>query len=1092
MNIPIQENSYSLIRKLSFRLMTVATAAFLAGPGQTWGATKTWSGAGTDDYWNTGENWGGTAPVSGDALTFSGSNRKNNTNDITSLTIGLVTFSSGDWHIASTSPITKTNDFTQSATGTNVWAADTVLLNTGSAATKVTGSSYGARLEITGQLSGAGGLTKNNGANGRGSLFLNCSSNTFAGQPNLGTGPIEAIKFAPAGSPSSFGQGSSGIIIGSTGSGYPTTFNYVGAEDSETDRLIQLYTRDGTVPLAFNNNSPNNANLTFNGGMQFRGYLKDLGVTLGGTSAGTNTISSLTESGTNHQSLTINGPGTWVLNGLDSLTGDTTVNSGKFVLGAGGAINNSAKLTVRGGAVFDVDAVPGGFPLGAFTAQTLWVGYNASNTAPSDIAGSLSLGYYGTLNIGGAATAGTLGISSNLSLVSGGGIIQMDLGSEPVLGDGTNDLILVGGDLDISLPTTLSINPYQGTLVTGTPYTVITYGGNFIGDPANLIVPAPARTYSAAVSVSAAKELQVTFSPSGTPAGNLFWQGMYNSDWTAGGLPNWLHNGTNDVFTQGDAVTFSDDTAYTAMVNLVGSVFPSAMTVNTTNGFTLQGAGSLGGSATVTKNGPGPLLLSSVNTLSGTVVVSAGSLVAGNSSALGTSVVVLGDSNTGTNDAAFLFSGGVNLANAVLVSSNGTGLAILGRESGNSGGYNGPIQLQRSVCFMNPGPYSGNSVVLLNSSISGQGDITLSGGGFHKWQGSNSFSGDLTVNDDGTVLQSSSAFGIPDTTSVNIATGAVLQILGSEYINGLNGAGVVRPISHNYVLNVGAADGSGNFSGIFSNNTDQGFATIGVRKHGTGTQILSGDNSLATGNTTVSGGTLAINNTTGSGTPLGAITVQAAGILAGNGTVSSSSNNITVNGALSVGNAGDTNGAALKVDNASLADSPGTLVFDAGTLAVDLFSGAGAGDNTGVAAAADQLHTACPVQLNATSSLTVSNPNGMTAWAVGDKWKIIDWGSAPSGTFGTLNLPNLGSSLTWDTSALYVSGVIAVVTRPPTPPISYTFLNGTLTLTWPGNGVLQAAPRVTGVYTNVPGAASPFVITNFDEPSLFYRLYFPW
>jgi hypothetical protein len=242
----------------------------------------------------------------------------------------------------------------------------------------------------------------------------------------------------------------------------------------------------------------------------------------------------------------------------------------------------------------------------------------------------------------------------------------------------------------------------------------------------------------------------------------------------------------------------------------------------------------------------------------------------------------------------------------------------------------------------------------------------------------------------------------------------------------------------------------------------------------------------------VSAGTLAINNTVGSGTPLGAITVQAAGILAGNGTISSSSNNITVNGVLSVGNTGDTAGAVLKIDNASFAVSPGSLIFTTGALAVDLFSGAGAGDNTAVAAAADQLNATCAVQLNATSSLTVSNPKGMTAWAIGDKWKIINWGSAPTGAFGTLNLPNLGPSLTWDASALYTSGVIAVVTRPPIPPISYTFQSGTLSLTWPGSGVLQSAPEVTGIYTNIPGATSPFVITHLSEPAQFYRLYFPW
>jgi hypothetical protein len=34
--------------------------------------------------------------------------------------------------------------------------------------------------------------------------------------------------------------------------------------------------------------------------------------------------------------------------------------------------------------------------------------------------------------------------------------------------------------------------------------------------------------------------------------------------------------------------------------------------------------------------------------------------------------------------------------------------------------------------------------------------------------------------------------------------------------------------------------------------------------------------------------------------------------------------------------------------------------------------------------------------------------------------------------------------------------------------------NGTATLTWTGGGTLQSAPTVTGQWTNVAGAASPY------------------
>src|SRR6266536_697452 len=48
-------------------------------------ATRTWSGAGADYTWTNTANWGGTAPVNGDDLVFSGSTRLNNSNNITGL-----------------------------------------------------------------------------------------------------------------------------------------------------------------------------------------------------------------------------------------------------------------------------------------------------------------------------------------------------------------------------------------------------------------------------------------------------------------------------------------------------------------------------------------------------------------------------------------------------------------------------------------------------------------------------------------------------------------------------------------------------------------------------------------------------------------------------------------------------------------------------------------------------------------------------------------------------------------------------------------------------------------------------------------------
>lgn len=46
--------------------------------------------------------------------------------------------------------------------------------------------------------------------------------------------------------------------------------------------------------------------------------------------------------------------------------------------------------------------------------------------------------------------------------------------------------------------------------------------------------------------------------------------------------------------------------------------------------------------------------------------------------------------------------------------------------------------------------------------------------------------------------------------------------------------------------------------------------------------------------------------------------------------------------------------------------------------------------------------------------------------AQGDTFNLFDWGTT-AGTFGTINLPPLGQYLAWDTSQLYATGVLRVV-----------------------------------------------------------------
>lgn len=58
-------------------------------------ATTIWTGGGASDLWSDAGNWSAGVPVNGDDLVFGASGRALNFDDLLSLTIGGLTFSSG-------------------------------------------------------------------------------------------------------------------------------------------------------------------------------------------------------------------------------------------------------------------------------------------------------------------------------------------------------------------------------------------------------------------------------------------------------------------------------------------------------------------------------------------------------------------------------------------------------------------------------------------------------------------------------------------------------------------------------------------------------------------------------------------------------------------------------------------------------------------------------------------------------------------------------------------------------------------------------------------------------------------------------------
>lgn len=66
----------------SFAVLAASALFFWLHYGASAQTTATWSGGGTDNYWSSAANWGGTAPSEGLSLAFGGTTRLTNVNDI--------------------------------------------------------------------------------------------------------------------------------------------------------------------------------------------------------------------------------------------------------------------------------------------------------------------------------------------------------------------------------------------------------------------------------------------------------------------------------------------------------------------------------------------------------------------------------------------------------------------------------------------------------------------------------------------------------------------------------------------------------------------------------------------------------------------------------------------------------------------------------------------------------------------------------------------------------------------------------------------------------------------------------------------------
>ena len=413
-----------------------------------------WNGGGADDYWSTAANWDGAPPTNGQSLTFQGTLRQANTNNLLA-SAGQVDFANGGFDLSGNPLSLRWGLFNQ--TGNNTWAIGTTLAGpqsflssngTLAVSAAITNAGFALTIDgagntaISGVIFGAGGLVKV----GAGTAAISAQQ-TFTGGTRINAGVVNLTG----------GGGASGPIRGAV------TVN--------PGATLQISTGDG---FGYNADSTVINPLNINGGMvnvsstanQTLGNatINLTGGALAGTSAGNldffqgaSTLNTFASS----NPATISG---LPLSPLRQGSTTFTVAAGTTPSGIDLDISSVLRTSPSGdatGAVF-YKAGPGTLRLNAantfsrpvtVSAGTLLVDGSLGAGCPVTVSAGATLGGTGTLNgpvtvqSGGTLAPGNFG----LGMLSMGGALSL-AGSlvMEISGNGgrlTNDVILVAGTL---------------------------------------------------------------------------------------------------------------------------------------------------------------------------------------------------------------------------------------------------------------------------------------------------------------------------------------------------------------------------------------------------------------------------------------------------------------------------------------------------------------------------------------------------------------------------------------------------------------------------------------------------------------------
>ena len=794
------------------------------------------------------------------------------------------------------------------------------------------------------------------------------------------------------------------------------------------------------------------------------------------------------------------GGGVLTLNAVNTYSDKTIIREGALALGASGSVASS-EIVVGPNAVFDVSAT-------SFTLAAL-----KTISGVGVVTGNVAVASTGTINPGSNGVTGTLTFASSLTQ-TGGAVNHFDLSTNPT--GPNNDLVVIGGDLNVSGVNTLEVN---GGGTPGSVHPLFKYSGTLNGDVSNFTIVGPSGSLTNDTSVTP-KVISLIVAATVRPATNIVWVGnSVQNDWDVQNLTNWLNGAALDFYKNGDSVTFDATGAANPSVNMTALVQPNAVVVNAAADYTFSGAGSISGATSLTKTNSGKLTIQNDHAFTGGVNLNAGTVSvatladASTASPLGASGTIslnggtleyTGANTTWTRAADLGLAGGT-----VSVPGSTETLTLSGQLTGNGSLTkigDGTLALANLASTYTNGTFVNAGVLRVDTAGgAGTGNITLNGGvlaiGAVKpantvdvqspgivrggnTGGSTGISG-ITGDSDLTIAVTTGVFDLigsmvaySNTITFSNAGGASLRFngtTGSSLATFDLGVGTMDLMIRNGLQNVDIGALKGGASTTLSGrggSSNNGPTTHHVGANGLSTtfdgiiQNGSGGGSSTTAIVKTGTGTLTL---TGASTHTGNTTVSN-GVLQVNGSLGSTAVTVdggTLNGSGSLGGsvtvtsgmlAGGLNiaGSVIVQTGATIAPGASTGTLTVGALQLD--AGSFASMELDAANGTNDLITTVGT-ISYGGALNVTNLGGTLA--AGQSYKLFNAANEFSyfGAFdGGTNLPALGAGLVWDTTGLATNGTISVVTAPitvnPTPTnIVNSVSGGVLTLSWPSDHI---------------------------------------